>query len=158
VEVRIVLHDDRPEVDEVKVTRQTGDPEISATWLRNIPLNEIVESGIEQISMLAFLLQKNRDEDDPGPVPAEAYGDEPWVVEPPEGLAEAQESALGKRRRRTVTDELLREVARVYLSDSTGAPTKAVADHFPTSHRNATRYVALARERGFLPPYGEDQQ
>ncbi len=60
------------------------------------------------------------------------------------------------RRQRIVNDELLQEVAEVYQADETGAPTRAVAAHFPTSHRNATRYVAMARNRGFLPPYGED--
>ena len=57
------------------------------------------------------------------------------------------------RRRRIVTDDLLRDVARIYEEDTTGAPTRAVADKLFTSHRNAVRWVALARKRGFLAEY-----
>ena len=60
-------------------------------------------------------------------------------------------SALSRQRK--VTDELLREVAEVYQSDTLGAPTLAVEDHFDKPNRTATRWVKLARHRGFLPPY-----
>ncbi len=55
-------------------------------------------------------------------------------------------------RRWAVTDEHLREVAEVYRS---GHPrgTEAVMHRFePVSHRTASRWVSLARERGYLPP------
>jgi len=71
---------------------------------------------------------------------------------PPEAAQSAGQKALGLRRQRSVDDVLLRRVARIY-QETEWAPTEAVKDQIPTSKRNATRYVALARERGFLPPY-----
>jgi transposase len=49
-----------------------------------------------------------------------------------------------------ITDEHLREVARIYSNDTTGAPTKAVADHFNTSRQNAGKWVKAAREQGLM--------
>jgi len=57
--------------------------------------------------------------------------------------------AEGDLRRRAVTDDLLRQVASVVVANL-DRPTIAVRDHFPTSHRNATRWSAAARDRGFL--------
>jgi hypothetical protein len=62
-------------------------------------------------------------------------------------------NARALRQYRSVTDALLREVAGVYQADTTGSPTEAVAEHFPTSKRTATRWLRLARDRGFLPEY-----
>jgi hypothetical protein len=45
---------------------------------------------------------------------------------------------------------LLREVASIYRQEG-GAPTVRVQKEMDTSHRNAGRWVATARERGFLP-------
>jgi len=138
VRLRMAVHDGRPEVDEVKVERREGDPEITATTLSDIPLRQIADDIAEAMAGVALvfgLVDQQPDED---------------------AIAVAGESALAIRRRRTITDELLREVAHVYESDTTGAPTKAVSDQLFTSHRNATRYVALARERGLLAPFGEE--
>lgn len=55
------------------------------------------------------------------------------------------------RHRYKLTDELLKEVAAVWASNAS-RPTMAVQNRFGTSHRNATRWVTLARERQFLPP------
>jgi hypothetical protein len=60
------------------------------------------------------------------------------------------ERALRGRRRRTVNDRLPREVAETVRADGNGAPTKAVETQMHTSHRNATRWITAARERGFL--------
>lgn len=67
------------------------------------------------------------------------------------------------RRKRSLTDEFLMEVAEVYNNDETGQPTIAVADHYhfpgrPPSEevrgkRTAVRWVRLARDRGFIPAY-----
>jgi hypothetical protein len=56
------------------------------------------------------------------------------------------------RRRREITDDLLQRVAQTYNSDTSGRPTEAVASAEIMSHRNAGRLIALARERGFIPP------
>lgn len=143
----MVVHGGRPEVDEVRVVRHAGEAEITATALSTIPLREIVD-GVK-ITIAEVMVLELDDSGTPGEDGHfdEDTNDAAWL---------AGKSVEALRRRRTVTDELLQEVARVYEGDTTGAPTKAVADHFPTSHRNATRYVALARERGFLAPYREE--
>jgi len=59
--------------------------------------------------------------------------------------------AARKEARRRVTDDMLREVARVYR-ENPYSPTSAVADTFDRAHRTAALYVHQARERGFLGP------
>lgn len=55
------------------------------------------------------------------------------------------------RRRRSVTDELLAQVAEVYREQTgTGAPTAAVAERFSVTHSTAARWVREARAREFL--------
>lgn len=55
-------------------------------------------------------------------------------------------------RRRTMTPDLLRQVAAVYRKNlaSGEAPTVGVASHFSVAHRTATRWVSEARKAGFL--------
>ena len=77
------------------------------------------------------------------------------VVEPPEdGRREAlaQLRAVRRDARRKVTDEFLREVARVYRENADGNPTAAVARFSGRSHRSAAMYVKQAREAGLLGP------
>ena len=61
-------------------------------------------------------------------------------------------SALITRRRNRVTDSLLVEVAEVYRKawQAGDGPTRAVAEHFHTSHSSAARWVGLARKAGHL--------
>lgn len=145
VRVRVVLREGHVVVDEVRVTRfRDDDAEVSPTTLGKIPLRKIVDAGTEQLLGLAYGAAVNRNPSDWGSI---------------EGLRSARESVgAARRKRRVVTDELLRETARVYLADVSGKPTRAVADHFPTSHRNATRYVKLARDAGYLPEYGKEEE
>lgn len=73
-----------------------------------------------------------------------------------EGFGASVESMSRRRapRRNRVTAEHLAEVAEVYrVADKEGrAPTMAVAEHFGTSHRTATRWVKAARDLGKLGP------
>jgi hypothetical protein len=136
VRLHVVVHDGRPEVDEVIAERQAGGPEVTATALCDIPLRAIVDRFVEQMAMLSFGASLFQDVEDFNA-----------------GYKDATSAAAATRRRRTVDDELLREVAEVHRNDLTFAPVKAVQEHFHTSRRNAARWVALARERGFVPPY-----
>lgn len=61
---------------------------------------------------------------------------------------------IGKKIRKKITPELLREVARIYNDEGTrigGKPVKAIEVHFSCSYRTAQDYVAMAREAKFLP-------
>jgi hypothetical protein len=60
----------------------------------------------------------------------------------------------GARRqaRRRATPDLLREIAEVYQGAAhTGAPTKAVREHFGIAESTASLYVKRARTAGVLP-------
>ena len=60
---------------------------------------------------------------------------------------------LRAQGRRKITDDVHNEVARVYLEHlETGAPTKAVAEHFGLQPSTASLYVKRAREAGVLEP------
>jgi len=53
--------------------------------------------------------------------------------------------------RRTVTDELLRQVAEVYRANLKDRPGEAVRAAFWVHPRTAARYIRAARDKGFLP-------
>jgi hypothetical protein len=59
-----------------------------------------------------------------------------------------------RQRRRLIDSDLLRSVATVYTA-APNRPAKAVEEHFVVSAATASRWVKLARERGFLKPRGE---
>jgi hypothetical protein len=52
--------------------------------------------------------------------------------------------------RRTVTDDLLREVAAIYRANIDNNPTEVIAKRFDKTPRSARSYVQQARARGFL--------
>ncbi len=68
-------------------------------------------------------------------------------------LAKAHDAARPQRRR-TVTKDLLRQVAEVYRTALAAGdpPTAAVAEHFTRSHSTAARWVGMARTAGELGP------
>ncbi len=53
-------------------------------------------------------------------------------------------------RKIKITDDLLRDVAKVYRANVEHEPTAAVAEHFDKAHRTAALYVHRAREAGHL--------
>lgn len=63
-----------------------------------------------------------------------------------------RESTGARRRRGPIPDDELRRVAEIYrqASIASAAPTNAVRDQMGVSRATAGRWVALARERGFL--------
>lgn len=66
----------------------------------------------------------------------------------PEAL-KRQVRGLRQQARRRVTPDLLEQTARVYRDARvTGAPTKAVADHFGLAASTASLYVKRARDAG----------
>ena len=146
VRFALICPDGYPEMDEVRIVRSEGDAEISATTLQSIPLKKIKDEAIGMLGLMAYGA-KHR------------VIDESDVKLHRAGIHAAGPSAVAaSRRRRVVTDELLQEVAEVYKADTTRRPTQAVADHFFTGHRNATRWVRLARDRKFLPDIIREDQ
>ncbi|MGX9901679.1 hypothetical protein ACW0JT_20580 [Arthrobacter sp. SA17] len=66
----------------------------------------------------------------------------------PQQSREAVRSLM--RRRRVVSVDVLREVARVYEENIEQAPTQAVADYFVISKSAADKRVKRARDAGFI--------
>lgn len=83
---------------------------------------------------------------------------------PASGAPSWADPAAAKRavqhRPRTITAELLREVAAIYQANLRHAPTEAVADALGVKWRTAARYVQLCRlpENGYLPPTTQGRQ
>lgn len=65
------------------------------------------------------------------------------------------EAVASLRTRPTMTDGLLREVADIVQSDTHGAPREAIRARMHVSLRTASRWMAEARKRGFLPSKGQ---
>lgn len=87
-------------------------------------------------------------------------GAEAWIdrlqAQAADAYAEARDLPTSKRKRVRITDDHLREVARVYrVAENMGMPpTREVANHFKTPHSTAAKWVATARRKKFLPPVG----
>lgn len=73
-------------------------------------------------------------------------------------LLDTEDATMRSLRRRIIDDEFLRQVASVVRADESGAPNKAVRRAFYTSQRNASRWIAQARSRGFLPADGPPEE
>lgn len=56
-----------------------------------------------------------------------------------------------KPTRRTITERLLTDVARLYRDNIDGKPWRVIAKHYGVSEATAGRYVMLARRAGHLP-------
>ena len=69
-----------------------------------------------------------------------------------EEQARAAYAAIDKRpTRRTITDRLLADVARLYRDNVDNKPWRVIAKHYNVSEATAGRYVVRARREGHLP-------
>jgi hypothetical protein len=156
VRLRLEVRDGRPACTSLTFEQPSPidgpkGPEITARGIRSINVGELIEAAIEWQSVHATMVVNTT---------TAAFGADGYTVDDDgkfsfwtdDHEANAKSGSLDLRRQRSVTNDLLRRVAACYLT-ADEAPTEAVAEEFDTSHRNATRYVAMARERGFLPPY-----
>jgi hypothetical protein len=140
VRLRIAVHDGRPELDGLIVDRREGE-EITSALLDGLPLREMVGGFVSRIAVLAAVNAQRST----GQWPADQGEFDSF-------RDSAVSAASAARRRRVITDELLREVAEVYKANlATGHPTKAVQEHFGRTYRMAGVYVAAARKAKYLP-------
>lgn len=69
-----------------------------------------------------------------------------------EAKAQAAYTAISRKpKRRTITERLLTDVARLYRDSIDGKPWSVIAQHYNVSEATAGRYVVLARRAGHLP-------
>jgi hypothetical protein len=144
--MRVEVRDGIPLVREVRVTSTPDGMEVQSAHLRNIPLEDLVE-------YVAGVIRQEIDlwDDLPDGESVITVDDVKRARLEGKLLARVQR----QKRRRTVTDAFLADVARVYLS-AEQAPVKAVEEHFGKSRRTASWYVQQAREAGLLDAEGGD--
>jgi hypothetical protein len=136
VEMDIAVEDGAPVCNVVKVTRHLGRPSLTGHELRRFPLGDWVAYACSRVGV-----------GNQGGVATTAAE---WQSE--QYRTDIERVVRRSRRRNTVTDDFLRDVARVYRANADSAPVDAVRDTFgPIAYSTAARYVKLARDRGFLP-------
>lgn len=118
---------------------------VKASDLRDVPFAEIAKQATELAARAAAVTLR-----------AVTGSDTVTLDELNEIADQAGAHAIDVGGRRVVSDKLLEKVAQIYrINEANGNPTQQVANQLNTSHRNATRWVAIARERGLLSPYKE---
>ncbi len=136
IEVVFELHDRTPVVTEFTVHRSVDDP-LTPKGFREIRFTEVVERVVgEAAAHMA------------------ARAGRSFPTEMSDAEHAAQLASVSPFQRRRVTDDLLRQVADIARNYPT-EPTKQVAGQLFTGHRNATRWIAAAKHKGFLKE--EDQ-
>jgi hypothetical protein len=131
LEIHVEVIDGRPECVELRCRQRPGGPPVSSERLRQVALRRYLRESTRLYSDLVL----------PELVQATGTGDE--LI-----LARAEQES--RRRAQPITDEHLAEVAEVY-SAAGSKPTQAVLHRFHVSRPTASRWVRLARDRGFLP-------
>jgi len=123
-------------------------PPITAKALRSFSLEKAISQAVAMVAEKAWYVATMRSPGGVDKVTEGLYaqvGLRPGADNP---IVRASKAAQAMSRRR-VTDSLLREVAQIAQTNPV-EPTKAVAAQLFTSHRNATRWITTARERGLL--------
>jgi len=137
--MRLAVVDGVPQCREITIQSKEQGREVRTGDLRAIPLEKWIED------LFAAVAGRVVEEND-GVV---------TVVEErsPSRLAEAAKVVQRARSasRQVITEETIREVARVYRANATRRPTQAVAQAFGVQHRTASKYVRRARDLGLLP-------
>jgi hypothetical protein len=142
MECEYSAHDLLPRIMSIQLI-QGDDPsrEVRSTDLRHVHLEDALEQAWLKVTNRPATVTEN------GASPAE-------MVSPATVEQDKRRTLRGLRsqNRRKVTPNLNKKVAEIWLADTTGAPTKAVADHFDLAPSTASLYVKRARDAGLLPP------
>jgi hypothetical protein len=132
-EVHVEVIDGKPECVELRCRPRPGGVPVSSEALRSVPLRRYLRESTRLYSERV-----------------EFHGDVEFHSSTGSGDELLLIRAAKQQPRHEMTDEFLGEVAAVY-SESETKPTAAVVARFHVSRPTASRWVALARERGFLP-------
>jgi hypothetical protein len=140
VELLVVLEGGRLQASEVKVRRRPGGPPVTGEALRTMTVAAFVRHSVQASSNLH------------GPFGLSGDQWEPNATRVFWGMLDVQHR--DRMREAGPVTETLEWVARVYsVALATGdKPTRAVEDVFGVPRYTASRWVAGARQRGFLGP------
>jgi hypothetical protein len=112
--------------------RGPGGPPITPSDIHHTKVGDIVEGVIRQVAATALLQEQG-------------------VILPGEGDANAADSAAGLARgRRGPTERQLKKTASIWRENKDYDPRKQVANGLFVSERTASRWIALAKERGYI--------
>jgi hypothetical protein len=137
VEMEIATVDGAPVCNSVRVIRHPGRPSLTGHELRRFPLGDWVAFACSMVGV--------------GNQGGAQTTQSEWRSE--EYRSDLERVVRRSRRRTSVTDEFLREVARVYRANADSAPVEAVRKVLgPAAYSTAVRWVKLARQRNLLPP------
>jgi hypothetical protein len=138
--VKVAVRDGLPEVVELSFISQPGQSEVRQKHLRAVDLEALATE------LYGFEILDWDDHDVPPSEYAERVADK---------FVERQRLP---REYRVITDDFLKQVAKVYRENIRRAPTKAVAKQFGVKDRMASSYVDRSRRKGFLPPTKQGQK
>jgi hypothetical protein len=130
-----------PRILTVQVIQQDPSREVRSADLRRLRLEDALEEAWLKVTRRPAVVT-----DDATHKPAE-------LLDPRELRSQKRKTLRGLRvdNRRKITEDVHNEVARIYRENlASGAPTKAVADHFVIAPSTAFLYVKRARDAGAL--------
>lgn len=128
--------------ERIEARRRPNGAAITNEGLRSVPIRQWTDRAVAEVSLHAEV-------EDDGRLHLRSSSDRPDPGQ--DAVAPAKRGAPRSPAANRITDEYLREVARIYRS-ATRAPTNAVHEQMNVSRSHAGRLVSLARERGFLKP------
>jgi len=141
MECEYTAHDLVPRITSFQLIQQDPSREVRSTDLRHVRLEDALEEAWLKVTFRPVRVR------DDGAFPVETVSQATSEQDMRRTLR-----GLRSQNRRKITPNLHHEVAKIWLADTTGAPTKAVADHFGLADSTASLYVKRARDAGLLPP------
>src|SRR5215204_4959870 len=128
VEMDIAAIDGAPVCNALRVIRHPDRPSLTGHELRRLPLADWVAFACSMVGV-----------GNQGDVPTTSAQ---WRSET--YRADLERAVRRSRRRNSLTDEFLREVARIYRSNADERPIEAIQEAWPSAHSTAARWVKLA--------------
>lgn len=139
--VKVAVRDGSPQIVTLSFISREGQEEVRQKDLRKLDVDRLPEA-----LYAAFVAEFDSDR---------PRDDQAVALRIAERFIEQQRLP---REYRVITDDFLRQVAKVYRENFARAPLKAVAKHFGVKDRMASVYVGKARQKGFLPPTKQGQK
>lgn len=135
IRLDVVIDEGRYLVEEMTCTQHEGGPPVTSEGIRAVPVARLLAFAAFRH---VFVVKSSR---------PDSHAVSPFVG-----------SDLAEGAKEGPTDDVLRRVAVVYqVHYACGlAPTKGVEDSFKLARSTAGRWIAMARDRGFLAPAAAD--
>jgi len=143
MECEYSAHDLVPRIMSIQVIQRDPAREVRSTDLRNVHLEDALEQAWLKVTRRPATIMED------GASPAEMVSQATVEQDKRKTLR-----GLRSQNRRKITTNVHQKVAEIWLEDTSGAPTKAVARHFDIAPSTASLYVKRARDAGVLrtPP------